>query len=65
MAQIGLSLLGVGIPLGSQFYNASLVDLRTGNVIWSNFMLAGPSDDARSPAGATSLVNAMMKDAPL
>lgn len=60
-----MSALGVGIPLGSQQVFTSLVDLRTGQVIWFNVGVAGPSADMRNPEGAQSLVDSMMKGAPL
>jgi hypothetical protein len=60
-----LAVLGVGIPLGNQVAYASLVDLRTGNVIWFNTILAAPSQDMRAPNGATSLVTDLLEDAPL
>lgn len=64
-AAVGLAMLGVGVPLGGQVAYASLVDLRTGNVIWFNTVIAAPSQDMRDPEGAQSLVNSIMKDAPL
>jgi hypothetical protein len=60
-----LSALGVGIPLGGQQVFTSLVDLRTGQVIWFNVGVAGPQADMRNPEGAQSLVDSMMKGAPL
>ncbi len=60
-----MSALGVGIPLGNQQVFTSLVDLRTGQVIWFNVGVAGPSADMRNPEGAQSLVDTMMKGAPL
>lgn len=60
-----MSALGVGIPLGSQQVFTSLVDLRTGQVIWFNVGVAGPSADMRNPQGAQSLVDSMMTGAPL
>lgn len=62
---IGLAALGVGIPLGGQGAYASLVDLRTGNVIWFNTVLAAPNQDMRDPEGAESLVRSLMQGAPL
>lgn len=62
---IGLAAVGVGVPLGSQVAYASLVDLRTGNVIWFNTVLAAPGQDMRDPEGAQRLVEVLMKDAPL
>lgn len=62
---IGLAALGVGVPLGSQMVYASLVDLRTGNVIWFNTVIAAPGQDMRTPEGAQSLVRSLMQGAPL
>ncbi len=62
---VALSMLGVGVTLGSQVVTASLVDLRTGNVIWSNGVLAAPGQDMREPAGAAALIETLMKQAPL
>jgi hypothetical protein len=65
VAMIGMAALGVGIPLGSQSAMASLVDLKTGRIVWYNTALAGPNADMREPEGAKALVTAMLKDAPL
>ncbi|MBY0562626.1 MAG: hypothetical protein K2P58_00470 [Hyphomonadaceae bacterium] len=62
---VGMSLLGVGIPLGNQVAYASLVDLRTGNIIWFNTVVAAPNQDMRDPDGAAALTESLMKDAPL
>jgi hypothetical protein len=62
---IGLAALGVGVPLGGQYAYASLVDLRTGNVIWFNTVIAAPGQDMRDPEGAQSLVGVLMRGAPL
>lgn len=59
------SALGVGIPLGQQQIMASLVDLKTGQVVWVNYAIAGPGADMRDEAGAQSLVRSLLKDAPL
>ena len=59
------SAFGVAIPLGSQQVFVSLVDLRTGRVIWFNVAVAGPSADMRNDEGAQSLVESVMKGAPL
>jgi hypothetical protein len=53
------------VPLGGQVAYASLVDLRTGNVIWFNTMIAAPNQDMRDPEGAQSLVQTLMRGAPL
>ncbi len=62
---IGLAALGVGIPLGNQVAYASLVDLRTGNVIWFNLVVAAPNQDMRNPEGAQALVQTLLGSAPL
>lgn len=59
------SAFGVGIPLGQQQVMASLVDLKTGQVMWVNYAVAGPGADMRDDAGAKSLVGSLLKDAPL
>lgn len=59
------SLIGASVPLGSQQVFASLVDLRTGQVVWFNVAVAGPGADMRDPEGARSLVTSLLKDAPL
>lgn len=64
-AMVAFSLLGVGIPLGTQVAYASLVDLRTGNVIWFNTIVAAPNQDMRDPEGARSLVENLLRSAPL
>jgi hypothetical protein len=62
---VGLSLLGVGVPLGSQQVFCSLVDLKTGQVIWFNQAVAGPNADMRDPTGSQHLVEALFKTLPL
>lgn len=64
-AMVGLSLLGVSMPLGGQNAVASLVDLKTGRVVWFNVAVASPSADMREDAGADSLVGSLLKDVPL
>lgn len=59
------SAFGVGIPLGQQQIMASLVDLKTGQVVWVNYAIAGPGADMRDEAGAQSLVKSLLKDVPL
>jgi hypothetical protein len=47
---------------GSQWMQASLVDLRTGEIVWMNVVLAG---DPREPAGAQALIDRVTADLPL
>ena len=60
-----MAAFGVSVPLGNQQIFTSLVELKTGRIIWFNVGLAGPHADMRTPEGATILVNEMMKGAPL
>jgi hypothetical protein len=62
---IGMSLLGVSVPLGQQQVFASLVDLKTGKVVWFNVATAGPQADMREAAGAESLTTSLLKNVPL
>jgi uncharacterized 2Fe-2S/4Fe-4S cluster protein (DUF4445 family) len=62
---LGAAMLGVAVPLGSQQVFASLVDLRTGQVVWFNVATAGPNADMRSADGAAALTTAVLKGAPL
>jgi len=64
-AMIGMAMLGVSIPLGSQQIFASLVDLRTGRVVWFNVATAGPQADIRTPEGASLLVKDLLKGVPI
>jgi hypothetical protein len=62
---VGAALLGVSVPLGQQTVMASVVDLRTGRVVWFNVALAGPQADMRTPEGARLLVKDLLKGVPL
>jgi hypothetical protein len=64
-AVVGMAILGVGLPMGGQQAFASLVDLRTGNVIWFNVVTAAPNEDMREPDGAADVARRLMQDAPL
>lgn len=55
----------IGGPTGYQQLFASLVDLKTGQIVWFNTAFAGPNDDMRTPTGAHGLVTALLKDIPL
>jgi len=64
-AAIGFAILGATVPLGGQQAFASLVDLRTGNIIWFNVVTAGPNEDMRTAEGAALLARRIMREAPL
>ncbi len=62
-AMVALALLGVGIPGGVQIGYASLVDLRTGQVMWFNRLLRG-SGDLRELEAAGETVKALLEQFP-
>jgi hypothetical protein len=55
------ALLGAGIPGGSQVGFASLVDLKTGDIVWFN-RLVRASGDLRTPAAAAETVKLLVSD---
>jgi hypothetical protein len=64
-AMVAMALVGVSMPAGSQNLLASLIDLKTGKVVWFNVSIASISGDMRSPEGSRNLVETLVKDAPL
>jgi hypothetical protein len=54
---------GVGVATGSEHGFASLVDLRTGDVVWFNVVNVG-SGELRDEASAAATVDALFKDIP-
>jgi len=60
----GLLLLGGDIGGGQQVGVTTLVDLRTGQVLWFNY-LARQTGDLRDEAGARATVQDMLKELPL
>ena len=61
---LGAAVLGVGIPLGQQIGFASLVDLRSGNIVWFN-QLFSESGDLRELKLAQDSVRNLLADFPL
>jgi hypothetical protein len=61
---VGAALLGVAMPSGRQVGIASLVDLRTGDVVWFNRVL-DPGGDLRTPEPAQRAVKKLLGDCPL
>lgn len=57
------SALGVSVPLGAEYGYASLIDMRTGDVVWFNTVMVG-SGELRNASGATAMVNTLFKDLP-
>jgi hypothetical protein len=62
-AMIALALLGIGVPGGIQVGYASLVDLRTGQVVWFNRLLRG-TGDLREAEPANETVTALLDKFP-
>ena len=61
---VGFLLLGGDIGGGAQVGVTTLVDLRTGQVVWFNF-LAKQSGDLRDEKGANATAAVMLKGFPL
>lgn len=61
---IAMAAAGVSIPLGGQGVLVSMVDLKTGRVIWNNLAHASPDADMRTPEGARLLMADVLKSAP-
>ena len=57
------AVLGVGLPGGTQVGFASLVDLKTGDLVWFN-RLVNPTGDLRTPEPAREAVQALLADLP-
>ncbi|WP_426033096.1 hypothetical protein [Caulobacter sp. DWP3-1-3b2] len=64
-AMVGMALLGVSLPTAQQTAFVSLVDLKTGRIVWYNFAVAGADCDMRTPEGAKTFAQALLKNAPL
>lgn len=65
LAMVAMAAMGQALPPGHQTVFASLVDLRTGKVVWFTTALAGFDADIRNPEGADRLAAALIKAAPL
>ena len=63
VAMVALALLGVGLSGGAQVGYASLVDLKSGRVIWFSH-LARASGDLRERSAAAESVDALMTGFP-
>ena len=64
-ASIAMAVLfGSALPGGRQVAFASLVDLRTGDIVWFNVALTASHDPRKLP-GAETLAKALLKDIPL
>jgi len=57
------AVAGGSVSTGSEYGFASLVDLKTGDVVWFNVVNAG-SGELRNPEGAVTAVSTLFKDIP-
>jgi hypothetical protein len=57
------AVAGVGVSTGWEGGFASMVDLKTGDIVWFNMVLAG-SGELRNADGAAATVNKLFKDMP-
>ncbi len=62
---IAMAALGGPVQFGGQNLYAALIDLETGDIVWSNLATAAPDADMRDPGGADKLVQSLLKDFPL
>lgn len=62
--QLAASLIGVGVTGGLQIGFASLVDLRSGDIVWFNH-LADASGDLRSEKGSATTIRQLLTKMPL
>lgn len=62
-AMIGLALLGVGVGGGIQVGYASLVDLKSGQIVWFNRLGRG-SGDLREAGPAAETIEALLENFP-
>ena len=60
---IAAAAVGVAMPTGGQGGAASLVDLRTGEIVWFNNISSG-TGDLRNPGGAATTVQTVFKGLP-
>ncbi|NJC33253.1 hypothetical protein GGR88_000727 [Sphingomonas jejuensis] len=61
--QIVGAALGGYVPGGERFVYLSLIDLRTGDIIWFN-LLASARGDLRDPEGARATIDTLMRTLP-
>jgi hypothetical protein len=62
---IGMALAHVAVPLGGQYVQASLIDLKTGQVVWYQYQVVGSGTDIRTSEGATASVTKLLQKLPL
>jgi hypothetical protein len=61
---VGMALLGIGVSGGAQVGFASLVDLKSGNIVWFNRLIS-TTGDLRTPQPAHEAVEELLRNQPL
>lgn len=56
---------GAAVPMGGQWAQASLVDLKTGQVVWYQYQIVGAGTDIRTPEGAAAFIDTLLANMPL
>jgi hypothetical protein len=62
---VGMALLGGPIITGSQVMYGTLVDLKTGQVVWFELIVVPSGTDIRTPEGATAAAAKLLQKLPL
>lgn len=62
---VGMALLGGPIITGSQIMYGTLVDLKTGQVVWFDLMIVPSGTDIRTAEGATAAAAKLLQKLPL
>jgi hypothetical protein len=62
-AILAAAAIGAAVPMGAEQGFASLVDLKTGDIVWFNVVGAG-SGELRDEKGAAAAVNTLFRDIP-
>jgi len=63
-ARIAAALLGIVLPPSPTFLSMGLVDLKTGNILWMNYVLAMDTKDMRKAEDMNALVDQLFKRYP-
>ena len=62
---VGMAMLGVGMPMGGQYMQGTLVDLKTGQVVWYQTIIVPSGTDIRTAEGAGAAVDKLLARLPL
>lgn len=62
---LGAALAHTAVPMGGQFMQATLVDLKTGQIVWYKYKQVASGTDIRTQEGAAAEIDKLFKDLPL